>query len=305
MNALEKLVFDLLKNGVSLNKIQDTLNLSNEVFLTTIKNIRANYPYLERELDSSGTYFLKPTTFIDSSNRVRIKMYKDSIRMLHISDLHIGNKNDRLDLLDTVYDHAKLKGIHYITNTGDIIENICYLKQNKLRLKTLKGQIYSFIKNYPYDKDIHTITIFGNHDVTPEDIDIAQIINEERHDIIPLGYGEGFIDLKEDSIKLEHNLTTSNKHHNTSSPITFRGHSHKTKYDLRRDNALIFVPALSDALPSNYKEKPLKGFLESEIKFNEDGHIKRVFIREYTIEPHKRLASEMTLSLRKSDTNDE
>jgi len=306
MTELEQLIFDLLKNGVSLNKIQDTLNISNQVFLTSIKNIRAYYPSLSRELDSSGTYFLKPTNNIEQTNRIRIKMYKDNIRLLHISDLHIGNKNDRLDLLDTVFDHAKSKGIHYITNTGDIIENIHYLKQNKLRLKTIKGQIYSFIKNYPYDKDIHTITILGNHDVTQDEegINIQEIINSERHDIITLGYGLGLIDLKNDTVALEHNLIGDNKHHQSSNHVTFRGHSHKTKYDLRRDNALIFVPALSDALPTNYKEKPLKGFLESEIKLNEEGYIKRIFIKEYTIEPHKRLASEMTLSLRRDDNND-
>ena len=303
MSELEQLVFDLLKNHVSLNKIQDTLNLSNESFLHIIKNIRAYYPYLTRELDSSGTYFLNVSDSIEQSNRIRIKMYKDSIKFLHISDLHIGNKNDRPDLLDLVFDHAASKGIHYITISGDIIENIYYLKQNKLRVKTIKGQIYSFIKYFPYDKDIHTISVLGNHDQKhkEDDLDVKQVIEEERHDIIILGYGIGYIDIKNDSIALEHNLSGDNKHHHTNSHLTFRGHSHKTKYDLRRDNALIFVPALSDALPSNYKEKPLKGFLESEIKLDEEGHMKRIFTKEYTIEPHKKLASEMTLSLRRGD----
>ncbi len=302
MNELEQLVFDLLLNGVSLNKIQETLSLSNDIFLQCMKNIRAYYPSYTILLDSSGTYFLKPTLPAPPTNRIRIKMYKDSIKFLHISDLHIGNEHDRIDLYKIVFEHAASKGIHFITNTGDIIENIYYLKPNKLRLKTVREQIECFIQSYPYDKNIHTITIFGNHDTSEEDI--QQIIEQERPDIIPLGFGEGFIDLKNDAIKLEHNLSGSYKHHDETTPLTFRGHSHKTKYDLRRDNALIYVPALSDALPTNYKEKPIKGFLESEIKLDEHGRMKRVFIKEYTIEPTKRLASEMTLTLRRRDKDE-
>lgn len=303
MTEIEQLIINLMSNGVSLNKIQDALSLSDKAFLSCIKNIRANYPNLERVLDSSGTFFLKFNPDYQPSNRIRIKMYKDSFRLLVTSDLHIGNKDDRPDLLDIVFDHAASKGIHYIANTGDIIENVYFLKPSKLCVNNSKGQAYRFIRFYPYDKDIHTIAVLGNHDVQRDENDpnIEEIITRERHDIIILGPGKGYIDIKNDSIGLEHNLCGSSKHHQSTVPITFRGHSHKTKYDLRRDNALIFVPALSDALPSNYKEKPLKGFLEAEVKLNEQGHIKRMFIKEYTIEPTKKLASEMTLSLRKKD----
>ena len=307
MNEKETLIFNLLQNNVSLNKIQDTLQIPNEQFIIYLKNIRANYPYFKRKLDSNGTYFLIPSSKeIKPSNRVRINLYKDNFKLLLISDLHIGNKKDRPELLDLVFEHAASKGINYIANTGDVIENIYYLKASKLRLKTLKGQLSSYLKNYPYDPNIITINLYGNHDLQhkEDDLNIEEIISRERHDIISLGYGQGFIDLKKDFITLEHNISNAIKHRNSEYPITFRGHSHKTKYDLRRDNALILVPSLSDALPSNYSEKPLKGFLETEFKFDNTGHIKRLFIKEYTIEPHKHLASEMILSLRKDDNND-
>ena len=306
MTEREQLVLSLMSNRVALDKIKDVLSLSDHEFLITLKNIRANYPNLTRQLDSEGTYFLIPVDQeIQPSNRVRINVLEDSFKLLLISDLHIGNKRDRLDLFDTVFDHATKKGIHYIANTGDIVENTYYLKPNKLRLKTLRGQITSYVRNYPYSPHIITINLYGNHDLKKDEdeLDVAQTIELERPDIISLGYGQGFIDIQNDFITLEHNLCNTTKHRNAEYPITFRGHSHKTKYDLRRDNALIFVPSLSDALPTNYSEKPLKGFMESEFKLDETGHIKRIFIKEYTLEPHKKLASEMILSLRRD--NDE
>ena len=69
----------------------------------------------------------------------------------------------------------------------------------------LYSQIEYFIKKYPYDKSINNFMIFGNHDYHSlhfDGFDISKTIKNSRYDIIPIGFGQGNVNVKNDNIIL-------------------------------------------------------------------------------------------------------
>ena len=113
---------------------------------------------------------------------------------------------------------------------------------------------------------------------------------------------EAFIKTKKDEIGLQHNIGPGR---HTSLPegprVIFKGHSHKMKYNLKKGQAVINVPALSDATPESYEYPHSKGFLDVEITFKEDDKMDKVYIKQFVVEKQPTIASEFTLALRRKE----
>ena len=118
------------------------------------------------------------------------------IKIAFLSDLHLSNEHERLDLLNEVYNFCAKENIHVIINGGDLIDGL--MGPDKKKHSTYEKQIDYALKNHPFDKNILNFICLGNHDASfwlEDGIDIKNILLEKRHDLVPIGYGNGKINL--------------------------------------------------------------------------------------------------------------
>ena len=307
MKQLQEQIIKLMCEGQSLNEIKLKLNLPDNMFLSAIKGIRSSYQNYKKVFYDNGTVFYLPEErkIELPPNKIEVISTQKSFRAIYISDLHCGNKRQRLDLLPRVYEYAIKNGISIIVNTGDVLENIYSIPKDELKQKTVEGQIKSLVRNHPYAPNITNLIVYGNHDyraLTDQGIDVASIIEQERHDLVSLGYGEAFVKVKEDEFALQHNIARVRHTPLPVGPrIIFKGHSHKMKYNLKKGQVVINVPALSDAKPESHEYPHQKGFLDVEFTFKEDDKFDKVYIKQLCAEKDITIASEFTLALRRDE----
>jgi len=116
---------------------------------------------------------------------------KDHIKLLLISDTHLGNKYDRLDILRYLYDKADKNGTNYVLHSGDMCEGISNRPEQIYSLKeaSYTGQRDYVIEKYP-KSGLTTYLIAGNHDLwwfKKCGADICKDISNHREDIHYLG----------------------------------------------------------------------------------------------------------------------
>ena len=212
----------------------------------------------------------------------------DNVKVLIISDLHIGGIDDGLKYINDVYKYAKDNDIHIIFNIGDLFHGI-NVKYPDNGVQSFFNQLDRFKKEYPMYDDIVTFLILGNHDYSifqTLGIDISKCIND-RTDFINLGYGLGKIKLGNDLILLEHDLLlTEQPQREQNARFIFRGHSHK--YESVSNQ--ITVPALQDA--DFYTNLTSVGFCEAEFFMNE-GSVKYCNIKQFDFKDGIRFINQM------------
>ena len=133
---------------------------------------------------------------------VKIKPVKDNdvykipsnlehLKLLLISDTHLGSKYDRLDILRYLYSEAEDRGVNYVLHSGDLTEG----RSNRddqiysLREASYTGQRDYVIDKYP-KSSVPTFLISGNHDlwwVKKAGADIVKDICDKREDLTYLG----------------------------------------------------------------------------------------------------------------------
>ena len=115
----------------------------------------------------------------------------EHLKLLLISDTHLGSKYDRLDILRYLYRKAEDIGVNYVLHSGDLTEGVSGRPQQlyELRECSYTGQRDYVVKNYP-KSDIPTYIISGNHDlwwIKKCGSDIVKDICDRREDLHYLG----------------------------------------------------------------------------------------------------------------------
>lgn len=178
----------------------------------------------------------------------------NNLNVLAISDLHIGNLNDCIDLVDNAYSYAQDKNIKYVLNLGDLIEGVMPHNKKELRIGTTLEQVDCIIENYPKIDGIKTLMLYGNHDyysLYKKDIDVAKVISSKRRDIYNLGYGEAYIRILDNYIKLSHEIDLLKGYKkNIETFVNLVGHLHSFKLKVYDDTLYINVPPLSKVSPN-------------------------------------------------------
>lgn len=214
-----------------------------------------------------------------------LRKNNDGIRIALISDLHLGNINDRVDLLKLAYDYAKNNNIKYVINLGDNIEGVMPHNKNDLKIDNVNEQIDYLIENYPHDNNIKSLLLYGNHDYYPllnENMDVAKEITSKRKDLFNLGYGESYIRIGDNFIKLGHEISLlKNYKQNVSTYLSFLGHIHSYKIKSTDDSILVSVPSLSNVSPN--KDINIPGLLDVKINFYRE-MISQILIKNIDLE---------------------
>lgn len=298
MSDLNIKILELIRENKSINEIQEILKIGPKKLMIQLRTIASEGYFINKQINQDGNIILKlKTDFVRQKFNINLDD-KEELRVIFISDLHLGRKKDRLDYLDAVYNYAIKNNIGIIINLGDVVENVYHLPESQLAIKTIEEQVDYVIKNYPFDKNISNIILYGNHDLyslTNYGLNIGKVIENNRYDLLALAYNQGSIFMKNDTIFLSHG---GNIEYSKNQKIIFNGHSHKMMNNILCDKIVIDVPALSDAVPSNYDYNPLKGFLDVNFEFNKD-MISKVFIKHQIMHYGIHQASETKIKVKK------
>ena len=268
MDVINKKIVEMLDKNFTATEIAKAVGLSNKQLFYRLNflklsgfNFKTKYYYngdivysLIKDINPSS----KEYSIITSSSDTKFKC-------MIISDVHMGSKKERLSVLNNVYDYCAKEGINIIINAGDLING---LFGDSNRLTSFEEQIDYVAKNYPFDDKIINFICLGNHDhdsLKKTGQDLGLVLKARRHDMVPIGYGVGVLNVKNDQIIVRHpgiyKIKETYEH-----KLIISGHSHKMKTFIDGNNIIINIPSLSDI--SFTKNEMMPGAVLSEITFN-------------------------------------
>lgn len=213
---------------------------------------------------------------------------------LFISDPHLCNKRDRLDILNYLYDKAPDKGVTSVFVAGDMTDG--YYPNRPQQMYELKAfgadqQAQYVISKYPSRDNVRTYFICGNHDFTHvrnDGVEIGKMIARQRPDMKYLGQDVADIVVGKLKIRLFHGakqrayaksyklqryaetIPTIEKPH-----ILLMGHYHDACYFKYLDMDCFQVPALVDQTMFARQQgmENLKGAYWVDIEYDSQGQI--------------------------------
>lgn len=281
LTKIQSQLLELLKKESTLDALQSKLKLSRKQTYNRIQTIENKGFNVERKDFANGiTQFGVSQNLTKDLNTKVLYTLPDTnnLRVMVISDTHLGNSLQRLDVLDALYDYCAKEDIHIILNCGDFLEGINKTSIGKTIDHNLEDQLASALKDFPYDKQIINFLVLGNHDnsyLEKLGIDLRKVIANERHDILPIAYQKANIKIKNDNVVLIH---PNNNERCFLDKITFRGHSHQSKQIniSNEDSLYVYVPTCSDIFHNGNFEIP--SVLDVTFDFAKSGLIKDVSI---------------------------
>ena len=285
MSELMNLIIREITDNKSVNQICNRLNISRKklyYYLQLLKNkgfvFKPTYcsnGEIKYSLDcvrSIGTY--------NKMNDLDISMKEDNsdFKTLVISDLHFGNELERRDILDKLFDYCIKNDIHIILCCGDLLDGT--FTKGRQHIQNALEQIEYFIQNYPYDKNISTLTVLGDHDFSilrNYNYDPLELISRQRQDIGIGGYNNTTVNIRNDKIQLHHMFYGEAPAPLNTSKIVLHGHTHHYSATMSNKNILhVSVPALCEIL------NPIPSALEMTLKFKKDS-MNTAFIKQLMV----------------------
>ena len=249
MSDLTKELLKLIKEEKTINQISQTLNLSNKQIyniLTMIKN--KGFDFERKYYDTGDIIYVPRTTPItntqEGTNIITDKS-SDTYTAIVVSDMHFGSGFEVEGIMDKIYDYCVKEGIHNIICCGDLLDGT--RSQQEQRIPDTMEQIDYLLRNYPFDKNILTFTVLGDHDrsiLKGTGQDISFVLNSYRHDIVPLGYRIGNLNIKNDTLTIEHQSNLRKDKINSN--LTLRGHYHSSKISYTSNVCKVDIPSLSN-----------------------------------------------------------
>ena len=251
------LLLNLLEEGKTCNEICEILHISNKQLYNNLTNIKNKGFLYSRKYTSKGDIIYKTVNYIpEEDNTSSIKLEEQYIKILVISDLHFGNEKERLDRVIRAFNYCKKNNIHIIFCCGDFLDGT--YSQGIQTIKQFYDQVDYFIKNYPFDKNILTFGVGGDHDLsgmTNRGQNFLEAIYNYRHDCIIPSFGNAIVNIKNTNILLHHHLPKDSLPENIA--INLFGHSHKfTVHYSKEGQLLVKAPSLSDINVQSYDLLP-------------------------------------------------
>lgn len=282
----EELVLNLIKEDKTLEEIINVSGLSIKDVYRILNNIKKMGYCLSKKYyyDGETEYKLMNNIGREEENILITSPKDNELEFMVISDLHFGSLYETPKLLNMIYDYCTKKNIHIILNCGDFIEGD--INSLNIAIPPFK-QINHALKIHPLSKDILNYLLLGNHDyslLTNYGINIMETIKMRREDIIPIGFKEGIIKIKNDQIILQHPiLHLKSSGINYAKALIIRGHGHATKVTIDTSNIIIYAPSLSKL---NFNKCDFPGAIDLRIKMRK-GIIEYVYIEELAIISNK------------------
>lgn len=256
MSETNKLILEMIKQNKSIEEISEVVKLSYRQLFNRISSLENQGYEVKRKYCSSGN--LTYTFSNDNSYHLNdsFELFNDAqeLKLMVISDLHIGNIKSDEEALNTIYNHCAKNGIHIIIICGDIIDGT--YSQTEMIVDPEK-QIEHLIKIYPFDKSILNLYSIGDHDssISKKGMSLALALNKRRHDICPLSnqikeYQTDKITINTNNILVSHKAPVFEEKKVENYKLHLIGHNHcsKTLVNLNKENLLtprIHIPPLA------------------------------------------------------------
>lgn len=180
-------IYNMAKKGKSFLEICKTLELKDyEVIglITVMHQEGYNIEFANGEI-----FVLKNPKQTEDVYEIPYNL--EHLKLLLISDTHLGSKYDRLDILRYLYAKAEEKGIQHVLHSGDFTDGRSNRPEQVYELKepSFEGQVNYCVNKYPTFSG-KTYVIQGNHDnwwYKSAGSEIVKSIADKREDIIYLG----------------------------------------------------------------------------------------------------------------------
>ena len=278
MSDVDEKIIEMIQNNATANEISQVVGISNEQLFNRLHMLKVKECNLYRKYYYDGEigYQLCKGTNDKKDICLLTRPIDNEIKMVFISDLHLSNTKDRVDLLNQVYEFCSKEGIHVIINGGDLIDGFVG-NINSKKFKTADAQIRYVLNYHPYDKNIINFVCLGNHDYSVFENsgqNIETILSAQRHDIVSLGYGFGKLKIKNDEIIVRHKIPTMD-FEKVNNYLIISGHYHQPKNICNEKITKINIPPLSEIV-----KDVLPGFIKATIRFN-DGVINYGIFEQY------------------------
>ena len=269
MKDQTKLLLLMLEEGKSCNEICETLGITNRQLYNNLTNIKNKGFLYSRKYTSNGDILYKQINFIpEEENESIIKLDEQYLKVMIISDLHFGNEKENLKRIEQVFNYCKNNNIHIIFCCGDFLDGT--YSQGIQTIKNFYEQVDYFIKKYPFDKNILTFGVGGDHDlsgITSQCQNFLEAIYNYRHDCIVPSYCNSVVRIKNIDVLLHHHIPKDNVPEGYM--INFFGHSHKYNVNSNMNGQLLVkVPSISDINVQAYEVMP--SAIEAEFVFEKD-----------------------------------
>ena len=293
MSYQTKKLLRLINEGKTCNEICEILHITNKQLYIKLTNLRNKGYHTERNFYDNGDIIYNLVSrmgslknlYTDFETKINMSDETKTFECLLVSDLHFGSELERLDLIDRAFNYCVNEGIHIIFNCGDLIDGTFGSEKNII---DTEKQIKHFIKDYPFEKNIITFGVCGDHDIScfnNNNLDITEIIRNYRHDIKIHNYNNSIVNIKSDKILLYHKIVCGKMFSVKNISLILNGHIHKYIVNyLKTDQTIlnISIPSLSDinsSLPTalkmtlNFKDEHIDEIMLKQIFFGDKTYI--------------------------------
>jgi len=263
-------ILELVTDGVTREEVIRKLKISDQIFRKQIVDLQREGHNIIRQIYYNGIQkYVLQKSIPDNISHI-IGVPKNGLfRVIAASDYHIGSKRQNIQFLNRIYEFANNNDIHIILNCGDLIEGLL----NTPFHTSYYDQIEYLLENHPHDENITNLIVLGNHDadlLKNTGLDLHKILNENRNDLISLGYGPQKIGILNNEIIMCHSAKDIRNDH---AKLKLTGHGHRYHFNVDNGEPTIFLPTASNNI---YDDFP-PGFIDIQIEIKDGLFYKGTF----------------------------
>lgn len=243
-------ILKLIEQNWTANEIMKILNINDEKLKEEICTLQKEGHNITKQFFYNGKQkYVLQKSVPDNITHILASPKNGEFHAIAASDYHLGNKRQNIDYIKIIYEFAAKNDIHIIFNCGDIIEGMVnknYYNQDYYE------QIENLLTNHPFDENILSFVVLGNHDadlLRNTGLDLNTIINENRSDLISLGYNPATIGIHNNEILMCH---AANEIRNRDAKLKLTGHGHRYHFGIHNCEPSIYLPTASDNIYDDY-----------------------------------------------------
>jgi predicted phosphodiesterase len=210
LTTLRKMLLQRLKTKSSLQYLVDVLPVDRETIYAEVTRMELDGHVINKWTEDGKQYLQLNNRRFNDYKHVKLKV-SDSIKILVISDTHIGHKKSEIAFMQEVIRYAYDQGVKTVLHVGDLVDGN-YLSIRPQSLKELDAvgfdeQLALLNESLPTYDGLQYFAITGNHDWTHERQTFANIgktLEMIRDDFNYLGHNFGKITIGNVDIALVH-----------------------------------------------------------------------------------------------------
>lgn len=263
-------ILELTTIGATPEEITRTLKISDDILKKEICLLQRDGHNITRQFYYNGVQkYVIQKGVPDNITHILGTPKNGIFRAIGASDYHIGSKKQNLNYIKRIYEFAIENDIHIIFNCGDLVEGLLNTNFHQSHYE----QIEYLLENHPYNDRIISFISLGNHDsdlVRTTGLDLHTILNQNRNDLVSLGYGINELNIGNNKILMCHH---ANKIKEENAHLKLTGHGHRYHFLNHNNQPMPCLPTASNNIHDSYPP----GFVDIQLEITEGKIIKGTF----------------------------